>query len=224
MSYRRRKGIGHRRSGRAVESTGRRTLGVGAALLASGAMVVAGAAPAEADWAGDNCWFTGGSSYPPQTKGDMFLRNYSAVNEGYHWGGGCWNNNETDDSPNEQEETFSPRGEGPDCSGLVFKTWGITSADTTAFTIYHNLYFIHGPYQASSYRSATTAWKTIANQDATFMDVFASGSHVGLVYQVNGDGTDYMFEAKDEARGTGVWSRNYRSGGSYTAAARHGWA
>jgi hypothetical protein len=47
-----------------------------------------------------------------------------AVNEGYQWAGGCYDNNDRDPTWNAYpRETKSTLGEGPDCSGLVWRVW-----------------------------------------------------------------------------------------------------
>ena len=43
--------------------------------------------------------------------------------EGYQWGGGCWNDNDVDDSPGDPTEDPNTGGEGGDCSGFTFKVW-----------------------------------------------------------------------------------------------------
>ena len=43
--------------------------------------------------------------------------------EGYQWGGGCWNDNDRDDSSNDPHEDPATGGEGGDCSGFTFKVW-----------------------------------------------------------------------------------------------------
>jgi hypothetical protein len=43
--------------------------------------------------------------------------------EGYQWGGGCWNDNDRDDSPNDPPGNPGTGGEGGDCSGFTFKVW-----------------------------------------------------------------------------------------------------
>src|SRR5438132_9222806 len=43
--------------------------------------------------------------------------------EGYQWGGGCWNNDNIDNSPNDPPADPNTGGEGPDCSGFTFKVW-----------------------------------------------------------------------------------------------------
>ena len=46
---------------------------------------------------------------------------YVAAAEGYQWAGGCWNDNNRDDSPGDPPEDPNTLGEGGDCSGLTFK-------------------------------------------------------------------------------------------------------
>jgi len=48
---------------------------------------------------------------------------YVAAAEGYQWAGGCWNDNNRDDSPGDPPEDPNTLGEGGDCSGLTFKSW-----------------------------------------------------------------------------------------------------
>src|ERR1043166_7574571 len=43
--------------------------------------------------------------------------------EGYQWGGGCWNDNDVDDSPGDPTQDPNTGGEGGDCSGFTFKVW-----------------------------------------------------------------------------------------------------
>src|SRR2546423_14313549 len=93
--------------------------------LAAGFMMTAGAARAGTSNWQSNCtpyanqyWFTSAIKRSQ-------AQSYAAVGvgEGYHWGGGCWNDNNTDDARNEpQENNTSTHGEGPDCSGVVYKT------------------------------------------------------------------------------------------------------
>ena len=48
-----------------------------------------------------------------------------AAGEGYDYAGGCWNDNDRDDTPPVASD--DPGSEGPDCSGLVFKSWFLKS-------------------------------------------------------------------------------------------------
>jgi cell wall-associated NlpC family hydrolase len=144
--------------------------------------------------------------------------------EGYHWGGGCANDNNVDDQPGEPLQKEWTHGEGTDCSGFVRKAWGIRSANTTEFGTYAPLQYTHGPYTATSYRSSTTAWKSIPNGNVGFWDGFASTSHIGLVWSTGSNGSDLVFESKSEADGSGIWNRTYRSSSSYKGVLRLGWA
>jgi hypothetical protein len=47
-------------------------------------------------------------------------------------GGGCWNNNNRDDQPGDPHEVITTFGEGPDCSGPVFKTWELANDSSGA--------------------------------------------------------------------------------------------
>ena len=56
------------------------------------------------------------------------------------------------------------------------------------------------------------------------MDAFASGSHIGLIYAKNADGSDQVIEAKGEAYGTNIWTRTYRGDSGYGGVRRIGWS
>ena len=71
----------------------------------------------------DNC------NYAAPTPTSSITRDGSAAvalrgrHEGYQWGGGCWNDNDRDDSPGDPHENPATGGEGGDCSGFTFKVW-----------------------------------------------------------------------------------------------------
>ena len=50
-------------------------------------------------------------------------RGARARHEGYQWAGGCWNDNDRDDSPGDPREDPYTGGEGGDCSGFTFQVW-----------------------------------------------------------------------------------------------------
>jgi len=146
--------------------------------------------------------------------------------EGYQWGGGCWNDNDRDDSPGDPPGTPGTGGEGPDCSGLAFKVWRESESTSNAgFYQWGLLRFVHGPYTAQSFKNGAGAPNvTIAKSSAIRMDAFASDWHIGLVYAKNADGSDQIIEAKGEAYGTNIWTRTYRGSSSYGGARRVGWS
>ena len=146
--------------------------------------------------------------------------------EGYQWGGGCWNDNDRDDSPNDPTTTAATGGEGGDCSGFTFKVWR-ESLDTSdaSFQQWGMFRFVHGPYTAAAFKAGSGAPNVTAQKSSLIkMDALASDSHIGLIYAVNPDGTDQIIEAKGEAYGTGIWTRTYRGSSSYSGVRRVGWS
>ena len=72
-----------------------------------------------------------------------------ARHEGYQWAGGCWNDNDRDDSPNDPTSDPSTDGEGGDCSGFTFKVWRESLNESDAgFQQWGMLRDVHGPYTA----------------------------------------------------------------------------
>jgi hypothetical protein len=174
----------------------------------------------------DNC------NYAPPTPASFITRDGSAAvalrarHEGYQWGGGCWNDNDRDDSPGDPHEDPGTGGEGGDCSGFAFKVWRepLDTADAS-FHQWGLLRFVHGPYTAAAFRAGTGAPNVTVSKSALIkMDALASDSHIGLVYAVNPDGSDQIIEAKGEAYGTNIWTRTYRGSSSYGGVRRTGWS
>ncbi|HXG76268.1 MAG TPA: hypothetical protein VNJ53_06835 [Gaiellaceae bacterium] len=146
--------------------------------------------------------------------------------EGYQWGGGCWNDNDRDDSPGDPPETYATGGEGGDCSGFTFKVWR-ESLDTSdaGFYQWNMLRNVHGPYTAESFKNGAGAPNVVASKSALVrMDALASSGHVGMIYARNADGSDQIIEAKGEAYGTNIWTRTYRGDSSYGGVRRTGWS
>ncbi len=174
----------------------------------------------------DNC------NYAAPTPTSYITREGSAAvalrarHEGYQWAGGCWNDNDQDDSPNDPTTDPSTGGEGPDCSGFTFKVWreALNTADAS-FHQWGMLRNVHGPYTAAAFRAGSGAPNvTVSKAGLIKMDALASDSHIGLIYAVNPDGTDQIIEAKGEAYGTGIWTRTYRGSSSYSGVRRVGWS
>ena len=146
--------------------------------------------------------------------------------EGYQWAGGCWNDNDRDDSPNDPHEDPYSGGEGPDCSGLTFKVWR-ESTDTSNAGFYQ--WGLRGsftvPTQPAAFKSGVGAPNITAPKSSLVkMDALASDGHIGLIYAVNPDGSDQIIEAKGEAYGTNIWTRTYRGSSSFTGVRRVGWS
>jgi hypothetical protein len=145
--------------------------------------------------------------------------------EGYQWGGGCWNNNNVDDSPGDPTQDPNTGGEGGDCSGFTYKAW-FESPDQSdvSFWSWGMLRSVHGPYSAGSFQAgAGAANETAAKSSLVSNDALASSTHIGIVYARNPDGTDQIIEAKGEAYGMGIWTRTYRGDPSYGGVRRSWW-
>lgn len=149
-----------------------------------------------------------------------------ARHEGYQWAGGCWNDNNRDDSPGDPTETAGTGGEGGDCSGFTFKVWRESESTSNAgFYQWGRLRFVHGPYVAQSFKNGTGAPHTTASKASLIrMDALASDGHIGMIYSKNADGSDQIIEAKGEAYGTNIWTRTYRGDSSYSGVRRTGWS
>ena len=146
--------------------------------------------------------------------------------EGYQWGGGCWNDNDRDDSPGDPKEDPNTGGEGGDCSGLTFKVWRESTDPSDAGGYQWNmLRFVHGPYTAADFRAGAGAPNvTLGKSHLIRMDALASPHHIGIIYAPNADGTDQIVEAKGEDYGTNIWVRTYRGSSSYGGVRRLGWS
>jgi len=146
--------------------------------------------------------------------------------EGYQWGGGCWDDDDRDDSPNDPTTDPNTGGEGGDCSGFTFKVWReALSTSDDSFHQWGMLRHVHGPYTAAAFKAGSGAPNiTMSKSSLVKMDALASDGHIGLVYAVNPDGTDQIIEAKGEAYGTSIWTRTYRGSSSYRGVRRVGWS
>jgi hypothetical protein len=195
-------------------------------ILGVGLVAVGSAGAYHTRFVADNC-----NSAPP-TPTSFITREGSATValrarfEGYQWAGGCWNDNDHDDSPNDPHEDAATGGEGGDCSGFTFKVWreSLTTSDAS-FRQWGMLRYVHGPYTAASFKAGTGAPNvTVAKASLIKMDALASYGHIGLIYATNPDGTDRIIEAKGEDYGTDIWTRAYRGNPSYSGVRRTGWS
>ena len=145
--------------------------------------------------------------------------------EGYQWSGGCWNDNNADDSPGDPTQDPNTGGEGGDCSGFTYKVW-FESPDQgdVSFWSWGMLRAVHGPYTSGNFESgAGAANETAAKSSLVMNDALASSTHIGIVYAHNTDGTDQIIEAKGEAYGTNIWTRTYRGDPNYGGVRRSWW-
>jgi hypothetical protein len=174
----------------------------------------------------DNC------NYAAPTPTSYITRDGSAAvalrarHEGYQWGGGCWNDNDRDDSPGDPGEDPATGGEGGDCSGFTFKVWReSTNQSDGGFYQWGMLRYVHGPYTAAAFRNGAGAPNVTWSKSGLIrMDALASTGHIGMIYAANPDGTDQIIEAKGESYGTNIWTRTYRGSSSYGGVRRLGWS
>ena len=185
-----------------------------------------GAASYHTRFVADNCNYASPTPTSSITRDGSAAVALRARHEGYQWAGGCWNDNDRDDSPGDPREDPYTGGEGGDCSGLTFKVWR-EPLDTTdaGFHQWGLLRFVHGPYTAAAFKSGAGAPNvTVPKSSLVKMDALASDGHIGLIYAVNPDGTDQIIEAKGESYGTDIWTRTYRGSSSYSGVRRVGWS
>jgi hypothetical protein len=205
--------------------SGTRGFLVSAALTLS--LVGAGTATAyHTHFVADNCNSAAPSPTPYITRDGSAAVALRARYEGYQWAGGCWNDNDHDDSPNDPREDPATGGEGGDCSGFTFKVWreSLSQADDS-FQQWGMLRNVHGPYTAAAFKAGAGAPNvTVSKSTLIKMDALASDGHIGLIYATNPDGTDQIVEAKGEDYGTGIWTRSYRGSSSYSGVRRTGWS
>jgi hypothetical protein len=162
----------------------------------------------------------------PVTRADARNYAYVAAREGYQWGGGCWNDNDVDDSPGDPPQDPNTRGEGPDCSGFTFKAWHERAETLDPWFRYHQrLQNVPGPYTAASFKYGVGAPNvTVAKASTIYMDAFAATFHIGMIYWANTSyNQDRIVEAKCEACGTGTWPRTYRGNPDYSGVRRLYW-
>jgi len=190
-----------------------------------GATVVVPAIPSSASWVSNHCsdsYFAMANWRPKDARAYVDV----ALQEGYEYGGGCWNDNNRDDTPDQPNSG----GEGPDCSGLVFKTWGLKNKyGNGGFEWWDPLMNIHGPYASSAFHDVGTTssvpFYRIPKTDATYMDAFARDGHIGLLYSplTTGSNTARIAEARGDAYGTDTWEEAWIYNSDYVGVQRKNW-
>jgi hypothetical protein len=154
-----------------------------------------------------------------------------AVGEGYQWSGGCYNDNNRDDTPNVYpRETKSTLGEGPDCSGLVWRVWRESNRlnpGDNSFFLWQRSTYDHGPYNTVAFKTATSATGAphvkYDKGGIIMMDALASDDHIALEQVRLDNGSDMVWEALGEAYGTNEWVETYRAQTAYSGVRRLAW-
>jgi hypothetical protein len=190
------------------------------------ALLVVPAGGAQASWAGRHC-FDDHHTDGIFKRADARAYADVADHEGYEYGGGCWNDDNHDDTPGAPNSA----GEGPDCSGLVFKAWELKATKGADGGMWWNRFQnIHGPYASGAFHHPNPGYPfhKLPNKKrltTVYMDAFARNGHTGLIETNYGSssGNDYINEAKCDACGTGVFLETYRFDADYVAVRREGW-
>lgn len=185
------------------------------------------------------------SNMPAQRRSLARAYSYVAAMEGYQWGGGCWdrNNRKFGEPPFDPDEVWYP-AEGPDCTGLVYKSWFLRAASNDPGFRYHSTFegnnlpprwpeFAgHGPFITSHFKGLEGRYPHffgIGRSIATRMDAWVAHvdqgtQHMGLIWKPRTRrGRDRIMEAKCETCGVGTWVRTYRRQSIYSAVRRSGW-
>lgn len=196
-------------------------------------LAIVPAAPAAASWVSEHCH---DSNYVIDRLKRSEARAYAgpANREGYQWGGGCWIDDNIDPTPNQTPGQYT-YGEGPDCSGFVFKTWHMrTTKGLEGFRRYAYLEYVHGPYSSADFHDPIVdypffrlpnSWRSTTEVMDAFAKNNGSSGHVALLWSTTPPtaNTDYIIEALGEAYGTDINEQVYRFDSAYEAVRRGAW-
>jgi hypothetical protein len=154
-----------------------------------------------------------------------------AMQEGYQWAGGCYDNNDGDPTPNVYpRETKSTLGEGPDCSGLVWRVWRESNyayPSDNSFYFWQRSMYDHGPYNTTGFKYAAPGSGAphvrYDKGSIIMMDALASDSHIALEEFRIDSGSDFVWEALGEAYGTNENIESYRAQAAFSGVRRLAW-
>jgi hypothetical protein len=154
-----------------------------------------------------------------------------AIGEGYQWAGGCYADDDKDPKPNAfPRETKSTLGEGPDCSGLVWRAWresNYANPNDNSFFFWHRSTYDHGPYNTIAFKYASSGSGAphvkYGKSGIIMMDALASDSHIALEEIRIDSGSDLVWEALGEAYGTNEWVESFRSQSRFSGVRRLAW-
>jgi hypothetical protein len=154
-----------------------------------------------------------------------------AVGEGYQWAGGCFDDNNRDPTRNAYpRETKSTLGEGPDCSGLVWRVWresNVPYPNDNRFYFWQRSTYDHGPYNTFGFKNKTkedgAPHVKYDKGSIIMMDALVSDWHIALEQFRIDSGSDFMWEALGEAYGTNEWIESYRAQPAFSGVRRLAW-
>ena len=187
-------------------------------------------APAHADaWSDQYC--KGGSSSRLYWKRSTAIAYAQPpVKEGYLLNGGCYRLNDRDDTPSLPADGG---GEGTDCSGFVFRVWGLKQDSTNGYRYWDYTKHIHGPWYSWDYkdpeadepfRNISKALASTAPMDAIawFRDGGAD-RHIALIW-MEGQTSDYYVHAHTNTVGVEISEETYRQVSDTEAVERKRWS
>jgi len=154
-----------------------------------------------------------------------------AMHEGYQWSGGCYDDNDKDATPNAYpRETKSTLGEGPDCSGLVWRVWRESNhayPGDNSFYLWLRSTYDHGPYDTKGFKYAGSGSGAphvkYGKASIIMMDALASDPHIALEETRIDSGSDLVWEALGEAYGTNANVESYRAQSAFSGVRRLAW-
>ena len=154
-----------------------------------------------------------------------------AIGEGYQWAGGCYDNDDRDPTKNAYpRETKSTLGEGPDCSGLVWRAWRESNyyrPGDNSFYFWQRSTYDHGPYDTKGFKYATSGSGAphvkYDKSSIIMMDALASDTHIALEEISIDYGSDLVWEALGDAYGTNEWVESFRAQSKYSGVRRLAW-
>jgi hypothetical protein len=190
-------------------------------------LVPAPAASADSQWVANHC-SDDHHSVSIWKRSTSRAYAYVAVGEGYQYAGGCWNDNDRDDTPGLGVDERG--GEGPDCSGFTFKSWELVNQrGADGGTWYNKFEDVHGPYASYAFHDGAAGpfflLPNKARSTTLYMDAFARDGHIGMLYTDTGDANnnDYIIEARCNDCGTNIFTESFRWDGDYRGVRRQGW-
>jgi hypothetical protein len=178
------------------------------------------------------------SSYDPGHVGPFGLKRANAaeianiaIGEGYQWAGGCYDNDDRDPTKNAYpRETKSTLGEGPDCSGLVWRAWRESNTylpNDNSFYFWQRSTYDHGPYNTTLFKYANPGSGAphlkYPKSTIIMMDALASDTHIALEELSIDYGSDLVWEALGDAYGTNEWVESFRAQAKYSGVRRLAW-
>jgi hypothetical protein len=177
-------------------------------------------------------------SYNPGKVGPFGYKRSAAANvaniamqEGYQWAGGCYADDDRDPTANAYpRETKSTLGEGPDCSGLVWRVWRESNhayPNDNSFYFWQRSTYDHGPYDTKAFKYSTKAAGAphvqYSKSGIIMMDALVSDFHIALEQFRIDSGSDFVWEALGEAYGTNENIESYRAQTAYSGVRRLAW-